>query len=478
MKPVGTYLLTLLFFCSFLFSNAQNLVNSEFIGERTSEEVSDLLNNVMELEYDISMYKLQYTTTNLEGGVDTASGLVVVPDIAGAIFPSLLFQRGTSNNRLDVPSNLQGDWEFIAGSGALGYFSFSPDLLGMGDSPGFPPYLHAETEASASIDMLFAVQEFVLAMGFSLNEQLFVCGYSQGGHSAMAAYRELQENYAAEFPVTAAVPMAGPYSLSGIMRDLIISDEAYSFPGFPAYLILSYNQIYQWYDSTDEIFKAQFVPPMDSFFREEINFFDLDTLLLTQLRADFGLDQPKLMFQDSIREQLINNPDHPINIALRENDVFDWKPEAPTRLLYCEGDDRVPFENSIVAEATMLGNGAPDLEVFNVNSDLDHRECAEPSAVLAALFFETFKMLVPIEEAIALVPDIEIYPNPTQDYFRIKNAPLDARVYLFDTNGSVVWSEDITQSPVTFSISSLPAGYYGVKVVSRSGSWMGKLVTH
>ena len=42
---------------------------------------------------------------------------------------------------------------------AFGYVVCAPDFVGLGDSPGVHPYVHAKTEASAAIDMLRAARE-------------------------------------------------------------------------------------------------------------------------------------------------------------------------------------------------------------------------------------------------------------------------------------------------------------------------------
>src|SRR5690606_19642649 len=120
----------------------------------------------------------------------------------------------------------------------------------------------------------------------------------------------------------------------------------------------------------------------------EIGFFEMDTLLLFQLRDDFGKDLPKLMFQDSVLMAFVNDSLHPLNVALRENDTYNWAPKAPTRLFYCSGDDRVNFINSIVADSIMQRNGALDIQAFDLSPDLDHRECIGPAAIFAIIFFE------------------------------------------------------------------------------------------
>ena len=113
------------------------------------------------------------------------------------------------------PSERRGGWELAGVGAALGYVAVAPDYLGLGESRGFHPYVHAATEASAAIDLLYAAQEFAEKQKFPLNGQLFLTGYSQGGHASMALHRELERNYSKIFPVSAAAHLSGPYSISG-----------------------------------------------------------------------------------------------------------------------------------------------------------------------------------------------------------------------------------------------------------------------
>ncbi|MBO0155283.1 hypothetical protein J0688_25075, partial [Vibrio parahaemolyticus] len=55
------------------------------------------------------------------------------------------------------------------------------------------------------------------------SSHLFITGYSQGGHVAMATHKVIERDYAREFTVTASGPMSGPYNLAK-MTTIINSD--------------------------------------------------------------------------------------------------------------------------------------------------------------------------------------------------------------------------------------------------------------
>ncbi|MCB0636640.1 MAG: hypothetical protein KDC54_08485, partial [Lewinella sp.] len=233
---------------------AQELVSIESKGSRALWQLQLLYGDF--IQYGIDMYKVTYTTPDAFGALDTASGLLVVPILEEeSALPLLVYQHGTVTGPSDVPSNLQGGWELAAITGGMGYASLAPDYLGLGESRGFHPYVHAATEASAGLDMIRAVKSYAPEMDLYLNEQLFLTGYSQGGHASMALHRSLELDHSDEFTVTAASHLSGPYSISGTMRDLILSDEAYGYVAYLPNTILSYHTVYGLYEGLDAFFK-------------------------------------------------------------------------------------------------------------------------------------------------------------------------------------------------------------------------------
>jgi len=225
---------------------AQNLITSTFLGSKTQAQLTSEF-NVPFIQFGARYYRVTYTTLNLEGVTDTVSGLIIVPDNASKVYPRLLYQHGTSGNKQDVPSVnvLQGGeghigWLFAG----LGYVSLMPDYLGLGVSDDvFHPYVHAASEASVAIDMLRALPAFEAQYQIHTNEQLFLTGYSQGGHAAMALHREIETNLPGEFTVTAAAPMSGPYSIGDVMRSLILSNDVYYYPAYIPNTALSYQTV-------------------------------------------------------------------------------------------------------------------------------------------------------------------------------------------------------------------------------------------
>jgi hypothetical protein len=423
--------------CNINLLNGQHLVSAEWLGQRTKSQIEATIGYAV--RSDVTLYKILYLTADVVGSTDTASGLLVVPEqtVNGGL-PVVIYQHGTTNGPDDSPSRLAAGTSEALAYGGMGYITLAPDYLGLGDSRGFHPYVHAASEAWAAVDMLLAVAEWLSAQsGDNWNDQLFITGYSQGGHAAAALHRLLESQWSNEFPVTASTPMSGPYSISGIMYDRIISDEIYFVPAYIAYVTLSYQTAYgNLYSHISEIFKPGYVAAIEDFHNRVITTSTLNLRLLTQLFLETGTSRPKHMFRDEVLQALIGDENHPLRVALRDNDVMDWAPVAPTRLYYCTADEQVPYQNTLVAEAALQARGAPDVLAVNFGA-LSHGNCAPPAIQASVAFFDGFALSTKIMESNHSIQEVFLYPNPAKGlFFLLPNYRNDVSyVHIFDSVG-------------------------------------------
>ncbi len=468
------WLAVLLFFNTGL--RAQQLISFESKGTISLAELAAEFGPLV--QNGVVMYKIRYTTPDVQGVLDTASGLLLIPDVPDRIFPLACVQHGTVSAKDDVPSNLRGGYELGVAFAALGYVAAMPDFLGLGDSRGFHPYVHADSEASASVDMLLAVQTLAEESDLlALNDQLFITGYSQGGHAGMALHRELELNQNGLFNIAAAAHLSGPYSISGVMRDLFLGDEPYFFPAYVAFTLLSYNLVYDLYDQLEDVMRPEYVELVAQYLEGAIDLNTLNSRLIERLETDFGASIARNMFRDSILTEIITNPEHPFNLALRDNDVYEWAPEVPTRLFYCRADDQVPFRNSVIADSVMNMLGALDLQAIDVNTNADHGGCVFPAVLNTIFFFAPYQMVATnVTDWAATLPNIRLYPNPAANFIVLENAPDAALVQIFDLSGRIHFSTRTRSDNPTISLPKLPQGMYAVRVAAENGTWTGKMI--
>ncbi len=456
-------------------TQAQELIDFQLKGSFTQQQLA--LQYGPLVQNGVRLYKLRYTTLDVQGVPDTASGLLIVPIRSPSqALPLLCAMHGTVDSRSDVPSNLQGGYELGVVFGGLGYVTAMPDYLGLGDSRGFHPYVHAASEASAGVDMLFAARMYAAQQGLLLNEQVFVTGYSQGGHAAMALHQTLEQDYPDEFSVTAAAPLSGPYSISTVMRSLILGEEPYNFVAYVPYTLLSYDLAYGLFERIEDAFKEPYAAWIKEFRQEGITLSTLNDRLIMRLTQDVGAPIARYMFQDSVLNEVATNLEHPFNIALSNNDTYRWAPIAPTRLFYCQADDQVPFRNSVVADSVMNLLGAVDVLSNDVNPMADHGGCVFPAVLNTVLFFAAYQQIITSVATRKYYDVLDVYPNPAREVLFIRNAPDQALAQLFDSSGRLQRSTQLQNGDNYLNISGLQNGLYVLRLTTAAGIQTGKVL--
>ncbi|NNF22106.1 MAG: hypothetical protein HKN67_09200, partial [Saprospiraceae bacterium] len=463
MRFIYTALIPLLFVVS---ATSQNLESVTYLESFQKDEISSMIG--LSVNYGVDLYKVRYYTPDINGDEHVASGLICIPQSQSRSFPLACYQHGTVGSRDDVPSNLQGGYLLAVIFASYGYVITTPDYLGLGDSPGIHPYVHAATEASAAIDLLYAARELDAQDDtFSMNDQLFITGYSQGGHASMAAHQEIQTNYSQDFTVTAAANMSGPYSLSEKMMDFTLGDNEYLTPSFIAAAMLGFKEVYpeilQDYEIED-IFQAQYVGDVLAYGNEEITLWELNDRFIEGLISEHGVVRPRDLLIEEVVDAILNDPMSPFSVVLQDNDTYNWAPEAPTRLYYCEADDVVNFDNAILAEAEMNANGASDL--LAVKSDVftpqDHSGCVLPASFSGILFFGAYQNILTSTENIFDDPNLTINNNNQILLINIPPAKYrsDNKLLLHDMSGRTIF-ETNTDSGMTYhDIADIPGGMY------------------
>jgi hypothetical protein len=477
--------LTILFAvaCFSAHLSAQTLVSATPLGTKTQAQLLAQFNNLPFIQFGATYYRVLYTTTDVQGMPDTASGLLVLPNNPNRVYPRLVYQHGTSGSKQDVPSiniTTNGEGQLGLLFAGLGYIAVLPDYLGLGNvSRGFHPYVHAASEASAAIDMLSAVDQYCAENQIAFNEQLFVTGYSQGGHAAMALHRAIEQQPDLNLKVTAAAPMSGPYSISKVMRQLILSDDIYFYPAYIPNTALSYQTVYgNLFQNITDIFKPAYASLIDQFYQNQIPLSELNEQLIAKLIVEEGASRPFRMLQPAIVEAISNDLEHPINKALADNNTYnDWLPQAPMRLFYCMNDDQVPFANSLLARDSLLFVGAPDFQALDVMPSANHGQCVTPAVTGTLFFFLGFQQIGTVgSKEVASVAPLQLAPNPASSQVEVKNLVGDGVMELFDQQGKRQLSLPLTAGSHVLPLQTLADGLYLMRYGSNGRVWVGQLV--
>lgn len=326
-------------------ANAQKLAS--FTSEQISTAVSDLGISIPDalFKYSVSLYRLNYPTIDGYGKKVIASGVIAIPS-KGINMPSplLSFQHGTIFQDKEAPSNDLNAGAPPAILASLGYITVAADYVGYGQSKGKAhPYLLKKPSARAVTDFIKHATHWLKQTNISLNKQLFLTGYSEGGYVTMAAHQALQARPIAGLNLTASIPAAGPYHISRTLK---------------SFTSLSTNKqtIANLADSGND---QKLSPIIVDWLTDKI----MDQLIP---------DNSDVIFQDTIIRDYVRNG----SAGVAQHNVYAWQATAPTFLFHGRNDVTVPFFNATDARDAMTARGAPNVSLIEcTTTPADHEAC-------------------------------------------------------------------------------------------------------
>ncbi len=334
-------------------------------------------------QHEVEVYRVVYQTVDPWGLPTRASAALAVPKRAGRTWPLLAYQHGTITADAEAPSAASSTEGLIGVVlASSGYASVLADLLGFGESGGNHPYHHAASTATSVVDAMRAGRTWCGTNGVSLNGQVFLAGYSQGGHATLAVLEELEARHEGEFQVTACSAMAGAYDLSGVTLDDALSDREPPNGYYFAYLLQTLVDLYQVAPDLESILRPPYsvgIPP-----------------LMTQQGWGGLVNEalpavPHQALRPEYLQALRLDPEHPVRRALRDNDVTGFVPKAPLRLYHCSGDQDVLPVNTTVARDRFVGAGATQVEAIDPQSGASHTDCVQPALLATKAWFDSLK---------------------------------------------------------------------------------------
>jgi len=308
-------------------------------------------------KYAVKTYKIIYQTVDTSGKKINASGLLAVPqkdyDQKSPLFIHL---HDTITKDTNAPSHLFQSTKIISKTASLGYIVIAPDYLGYAkSSQKTHPYLHAKSLADVTIDMMKASKKWLKDHKVRFNAQLFLEGYSEGGFAVMATHREIEKHYNKLFTVSAAVPAGGPYDLVTSVRQNLDKDKLAS-PVTIAFIIKAYNDIYN-NKLINKSLKSQFKKVVDRYIVS-------GDYITNEINDLLGNKTTGFLQQDFVTRVREYNETGLIPY-LRKNNVYDWEPKAPVRIIHGEDDQVFSYANAVKARDKMIANGATDIELID-----------------------------------------------------------------------------------------------------------------
>jgi hypothetical protein len=301
--------------------------------------------------------------------------------------PLVLYTHATMLAKTDVASEFGGH-EWVLAAAAAVYYGFAvamPDQPGMGgDSQAYHTFCHAKSLAYAALDGLTATEQltgtdpYLAQRGYGWDGRLYVMGYSEGGFTALATVKELEQHpeaYGSRFKLMGSACMAGPFDLSGTTRGEIIDPVkpfAHSF--YLPYVIMAYQSIYGGVMDPQEVFAPVLLED-----REDGNVVQWVDGFLDGLAVDALLGARLGVPGDAVVLRSILNPDwlarelddpayatSRVRKLLLENDLCGgWRPRHP--ILFCQS----PADKDVLLQNTLTTMAGLSAEIRKAGDDPD-----------------------------------------------------------------------------------------------------------
>lgn len=360
------------------------LLNSETVGQV-------LLQITGTPKCSIDLHKVEYLTVGARNESTNATGALMVPggSACPGPYPVLLYAHGTDTGKpFDLASatdrtNPASDEALLIAAtyAAQGFIVVAPNYAGYDQSTlGYHPYLVADQQSKDMIDALTSARQVLSSQKIAESGKLFITGYSQGGHVALATHRALQ---AAGVTVTASTGQSGPYALSALIDGAFGGQPSLGATFFTPLMANAFQQAYgNLYTSASEFYNSTYATgietllPNPTLTRQQIfdtgklptlALFDTDVAIYPQVADPFktyygttGTGLIRTSYADSLLADLVAHPcphttaSAPLNCspgnALRKaavaNDLRNWTPQRP--MLLCGGgsDPSVYFASS------------------------------------------------------------------------------------------------------------------------------------
>jgi hypothetical protein len=186
-----------------------------------------------------------------------------------------------------------------------------------------------------------------------------VFGFSQGSHAALAVQRRLEE---AHVDVAGTATVGNIFDVEQWFLSLLARNNTNTLPLYAAYILLAYDDIYNVYDRTSDVFRQPFATTVQGLF--DMHHFWDDVL------AGLPPDSRALL-KPSYYARVTTDANTPLRVRLRQNAVDQWRLRAPVRVYQSPNDEEAPFADALVSVERLRSRGG-DVTFVPLRGGFDH----------------------------------------------------------------------------------------------------------
>ena len=292
----------------------------------------------------VDLYRITYWSTTA-GAPVLVSGLMSVPQ-GGLPRGTVLWMHPTNAARSQSISRPSLEGVSAAAIFAGGsYLLLAPDLVGLGVSHAPQAYLYSPSTIAVTLDFLNAARRVAADLGKIWRSELYIAGFSQGGHSTAVIHRELERRLDPAWQVKASAAIAGAYNLAGAVFPFALQGKSSRDTMYLGLLAISYAT----YDGhpLESVLAPATAPLMRRL---------LDGDHASEISAKAPAD-PRSIFTPQFLADFDAGRSNWFIAAMRANAADDWAPKAPLRAYVGDADLDAPPTDSraFVAGSRKLG---------------------------------------------------------------------------------------------------------------------------
>ena len=157
------------------------------------------------------------------------------------------------------------------------------------------------------MDLLAAADHVLAGLNVQRDGNLFVFGFSQGSHAALALHRELERT---GVDVTATATVGGIFDVEQWFLSSLDNQTTVTLPLYMAYILLAYDDIYDVYRRKTDVFRQPYASTVDELFDMKHFFDDVLAGMPPTTRA---------LLTHSFSASFASDPGNPLRVRLREN---------------------------------------------------------------------------------------------------------------------------------------------------------------
>mgnify|MGYP006298971775 CR=1 FL=1 len=240
-------------------------------------------------KYEVETYRIVYRSTDFDGTPADIVAQIFIPRLdEREERPVYVFGSGTTGIADECAPSLErpeirrlGYYRAnMLAYASLGFISIIPDYLGFNDPERPQRYFSKAAEGHVMLDAVRAVYRFFKrrTMTVQPSQDVFVAGYSQGGHAAFAA-ADMWKDYAPDVPLSGVIGYGATTDVTTLLKE---------GPKYAPHVLYSYSRMYDDIDPGDYL-QEKWAEPLAA---------DVARMCVVEFQRYYPLDSTKLYRKD------------------------------------------------------------------------------------------------------------------------------------------------------------------------------------